>query len=235
MRIFGLLLFLGLLFSCSTERKESVSVSSELVSYIQKRYKTDDVSSTTASEARDGKTRTNLVISLGKSAVIDSSQSDPQLFASDIAFRLFYGMKKQDLQKIDGFRLKIRQRDQVTEVRYSKAQLQEVNANLLWLDGFFQLIDKKEYMLAKAQFNPKLVDTSTVALESIFENITVNLGKLERHELQGFEIREITVDSKKYRVLQANYIFFYQEHYAQAKYAVLMDEAEQKLVNFKVI
>lgn len=232
MRITSLFLAL-ILFSCSVETKKPVSVSNELVSYIQKRYKTD-VSSTVASEKKDGKTKTTFTISLDKSAVIDSSKSDPQLFASDIAFRLFYGMKEQDLKQIDGFCLKIRQRNHTTEVRYSKEQLQEVNANLLWLDGFFQLIDKKEYALAKSQFNPKLVDTSTVALESIFENITVNLGKLERHELQGFEIREIIADSKKHRVFQANYIFFYQEHYTQAKYAVLMDEAEQKLVNFRI-
>ena len=234
MRIIGLLLFLCLLFSCSIEQQKPVSVSNELTAYIQKRYQTA-VSSAAASETKDGKTRTTMIISLGKSAVIDSSQSEPQLFASDIAFRLFYGMKEEDLNKVDQFCIKIRQRDQTTEVCYSKKQLQEVDANLLWLDGFFQLIDKKEYALARSYFNPKLVDTSTVALESIFENITANLGKLERHELQGFEIREIIVGSKKYRVLQANYIFFYQEHYTQAKYAILMDETEQKLVNFKVI
>lgn len=233
MRIYCLLLLVSLFFSCNEETKKPVSVSNELIAYIQKRYKTD-VSSTSTSETGNGKTKTTLIISLGKSAVIDSSESNPQLFASDIAFRSFYGMKDQDLKQIDEFCLKIRQRDHTTEVRYSKEHLQEVNANLLWLDGFFQLIDKKEYTLAKSQFNPKLVDTSTVALESIFENITANLGKLERHELQGFEIREIVIDSKKYRVLQANYIFFYQEHYTQAKYAVLMDEAEQKLVNFRI-
>lgn len=235
MRIFGLLLFLCLLFSCSTEQKKSISASNELIGYIQKRYKTNEVSSTTTSEKKDGKTKTTFSISIGKSAVIDSSKSDPQLFASDIAFRLFCGMKKEELKQVDLFKVKIMQRNHTTEVPYSKGQLQEVNANLLWLDGFFQLIDKKEYALAKSQFNPKLVDTSTVELESIFENITINLGKLERHELQGFEIREILVGSKKHRVLQANYIFFYQEHYTQAKYAILMDEAEQKLVNFKVI
>jgi hypothetical protein len=234
MRIIGLLLFLCLLFSCSTEQQKPVSVSNELTAYIQKRYQTA-VSSAASAETKGGKTRTAMIISLGKSAVIDSSQSEPQLFASDIAFRLFYGMKEEDLNKVDQFCIKIRQRDQIREVCYSKKQLQEVDANLLWLDGFFQLIDKKEYALARSYFNPELVDTSTVALESIFENITTNLGKLERHELQGFEIREIMVGSNKHRVLQANYIFFYQEHYTQAKYAVLMDETEQKLVNFKVI
>lgn len=231
--IFILLLFF-ILASCSVETKKTNPVNDQLIQYIQKRYKTSEVSSIIGSESKKGKTNTSLLITVGKSNVIDSSKSDPQLFASDIAFRQFCDMKEQERKKYDMITVKINQRNKVTEVNYTKEKLLEVNVNLLWLDGFFRLIEEKEYALAKTQFNPKLVDTSTVELESIFEAVHTNLGKLNRHELQGFEIRDIKVDGKTYRVLQANYIFFYDEHYTQAKYAVLMDEPEQKLVNFLI-
>ncbi|WP_186280193.1 hypothetical protein [Fluviicola chungangensis] len=44
----------------------------------------------------------------------------------------------------------------------------------------------------------------------------------------------LPVNSKTYQVLQANYILFYKKHYSQSKYALLMDEAEQKPVNFRI-
>ncbi len=234
MRIYPILLLVSLFFSCTEETKKPVSVSNELSDYIQKRYQTTDVTSSSALELKHGKTTNSFLVSVGQSTLIDSSKSSPKLFASDIAFRLYCGMKKAERKNYDVFAVKINQRSQVTEMRYSNKELREVNTNLLWLEGFFRLIDEKEYALAKRQFNPKLVDTSTVALETTFESMSQDLGKLKNRELQGFEINDVKVGSKTYRVLQANYILFYEKHYSQSKYALLMDETEQKLVNFNV-
>ncbi len=236
MRILASISFLFLLFSCSTntETKKAISASNEINKYIQKRYKTAEVSSTFGSETKNGKEESYFRISVGKSTVIDNSKSSPELFASDIAFRLFCDMDKAERKATDIISVKITQNNQVTETKYSPEQLLEANVNLLWLDGFFRLVAEKEYDFAKAQFNTKLVDTSSVNLNATYETLSQNLGKLKNQELQGFEITEAKVDSKTYRVLVAHYISFYEKQYTLSKYALLMDEPDQKLVNMDI-
>ncbi len=236
MRIFGLLFLLSLLFSCTTgtETKKAVSLSDELSKYIQKRYQTSEVTSTFGSETTNGKEEKTFGIKVGKSTVIDNSKSSAELFASDIAFRLFCSMDKTERKKYDIISVSITQRNRVSEIKYTPEQLLEVNVNLLWLDGFFRLVNEKEYHFAKAQFNPEMVDTSTIDLKTTYETMDFNIGKLKNHELQGFEIVETEIDSKTYRMLQAYYISFYEKQYTLSKYALLMDSPEQKLVNMEI-
>ncbi len=231
MRIFSLLILVFLLFSCSEETEKEISVSNEIKEYIQKRYQTSEISSSVGSEIRNGKKENNFNISVGKSTVMDNSKSGPELFASDIAFRLYCGMDETERKKYDVIAVKVTQRNKVTEMRYSNKELLDANTNLLWLDKFFRMVEKKDYQKAKEQFNTQLVDTATVDLKNTYESLSFSLGNLKNQELQGFEIIESKVDSKTYRVLQASYISFYDKEYTLSKYALLMDEPEQKLVN----
>lgn len=234
MRTVSLVLLLCIFFSCTNETEKTVSDSLEICAYIQKRYKTTDATCTFKSETVHGKTKKNVEVRVGKSELIDHSQSHPELFASDIAFRLYCGMNKSERKKYDLFIISITKNNHATEIHYKNKTLQEVNSNLLWLEGFFRLVNEKEYAFARAQFNTELVDTATVDLQNTFESLSENLGKLKKQELQGFEILESTVNSKTYRVLQATYISFYEKQYTLSKYALLMDEPNQKLVNFVI-
>lgn len=234
MRIFPFLILVSLVFSCSEETEKTVSARNEINEYIQKRYQTSEVSSVFGSEPRNGKEENYFNISVGKSSVMDNSKAAPELFASDIAFRLYCGMDETERKKYDVISVKITQKNHVTEVRYSNKTLLDVNTNLIWLDKFFRMIDQKNYQKAKEQFNTQLVDTTTVDLKTTYEPLSFSLGNLKKQELQGFEIIESKVGSKTYRVLQASYISFYDKEYTLSKYALLMDEPEQKLVNMEI-
>lgn len=233
MRILSVLLLVSLLFSCSEETQKDISVSNEITEYIQKRYETD-VTSSVRSETRKGKKQNYFEIKVGKSAVMDKSKAEPELFTSDIAFRVYCGMDETERKKYAVISVKVTKKNKVTEMRYSNKELLDANTNLVWLDKFFRMVERKDYQKAKEQFNTQLVDTATVDLKTTFEGISFSLGELKNQELQGFEIMEAKVGSKTYRVLQAFYISFYDKEYTLSKYALLMDEPEQKLANFKI-
>ena len=233
MRILSVLLLVSLLFSCSEETQKDISVSNEITEYIQKRYETD-VTSIVRSETRKGKEENYFEITVGKSSVMDQSKAEPELFTSDIAFRVYCGMDEAARKKYDIISVKITQKNHVTVMRYSNKELLDANTNLIWLDKFFRMVEAKDYQKAKEQFNTQLVDTATVDLKTTFEGISFSLGELKNQELQGFEIIESRVRAKNYRVLQASYISFYDKEYTLSKYALLMDEPEQKLVNLEI-
>jgi len=234
MRISGLFLLICILFSCSEETPKAVSSRNELKKYIEERYQTKEVSATFGPEIKNGKEESCFRVSVGKSPVIDQSKSEPELFTSDIVFRLYCDMDKSERKKYDVFSVKITQNNQVTEISYTNKQLKEVNTNLLWLDGFFQLLAKKEYHFAKGQFNSGLVDTAAIDLEGTYESIAQNLGKLKKQELQGFEIGETSIDSHTYPVMKAHYISFYENQYTLCTYTLLMDASNQKLIDLEI-
>jgi hypothetical protein len=234
MRIFSISLLIFGIFSCSEEAQKEMTVSNEITEYITKRYQTGDITSIVRSETKKGKEENYFEIKVGKSPVMDNSKSRPQLFTSDIAFRVYCGMDEAARKKYDIISVKITQKNEVTVMRYSNKELLDANTNLIWLDKFFRMVEAKDYQKAKEQFNAKLVDTATVDLKTTYESLSFSLGNLKNHELQGFEIVESKVGSKTYRVLQASYISFYEKQYTLSKYALLMDEPEQKLVNMDI-
>jgi hypothetical protein len=234
MRIIPIFLLMFGIFSCSEETQKEMSVSNEITEYITKRYQTGDITSSVRSETKNEKEENYFEIKVGKSPVMDNSKSRPQLFTSDIAFRVYCGMDEAARKKYDIISVKITQKNHATVMRYSNKELLDANTNLIWLDKFFRMVEAKDYQKAKEQFNAKLVDTATVDLKTTYESLSFSLGNLKNHELQGFEIVESKVDSKTYRVLQASYISFYEKEYTLSKYALLMDEPEQKLVNMDI-
>jgi hypothetical protein len=143
-------------------------------------------------------------------------------------------MDETERKKYDIISVKVTQKNHMTVMRYSNKELLDANTNLIWLDKFFRMVEAKDYQKAKEQFNTQLVDTATVDLKSTYEPLSFSLGELKNHELQGFEIIQSRVRSKNYRVLLASYISFYDKEYTLSKYALLMDEPEQKLVNLKI-
>lgn len=230
MRITGLIILISILFSCNTEvdTEKSADVSAELTQYIREKYQTTDVSSSVTSKTIQGKDEKTVLITVGKSPVIDQSKSDVELFASDIALRLYSGMKKGDREKYSIFAVKINRQNHQTETRYKNKSLQETTESLLWLEKYFRLINDKDYSAAKLQFDSR-VDTTALDLETLHEELSFNLGKLKNRELQGFIIGETTFDGKPVRALRATYILFYEKHYVLSHYMLLMDQKEQKL------
>lgn len=234
MRIIPIFLLVLLIFSCSEEAQKEMTVSNEITEYITKRYQTGDITSIVRSETKNGKKENYFEIKVGKSPVIDNSKSSPQLFTSDIAFRVYCGMDEAARKKYDIISVKITQKNEVTVMRYSNKELLDANTNLIWLDKFFRMVEAKDYQKAKEQFNAQLVDTATVDLKTTYESLSFSLGDVKNHELQGFEIIKSRVRAKNYRVLLASYISFYDKEYTLSKYALLMDEPEQKLVNMDI-
>ena len=234
MRIFSIFLLAFGIFSCSEDSAKEISVSNEITEYISKRYQTTDITSTFGSKNKQGKKENYFEISVGKSQVMDNSKARPELFTSDIAFRVYCGMDEKERKKTDNITVTVSQKNRVVKMSYTNKELLDANTNLIWLDKFFRMVERKDYQKAREQFNTELVDTATVDLKNTYESLSFSLGTLKNHELQGFEIIESKVDSKTYRVLQASYISFYEKEYTLSKYALLMDEPSQKLVNLEI-
>lgn len=233
MRITGIISLIFLFFSCSEETKQSVSSDNELKKYILERYKTSDVNSTIKTTYQNGKTENAIEVSVGKSSLIDNSKSEPEQFASDIALRLYSGMEKTERDKYDVFAVKITQKNHTTEIRYKNKSLQEAKNNLMWLEGYFMLIDDKAYADAMGQFDPG-VDTSTLDLDTLYESLSRELGELKNRDLQGFRIGETQFNGKTVRAMKATYILFYEKHYLITHYMLLMDKPGQKLTAIDV-
>jgi hypothetical protein len=230
MRIAVLILLTGLLFSCSEETSKDLVMNRELAGYIRKRYQAKDVSSSVNTSVNQGKTEQVLEVRVGKSTLIDQSKSEPELFASDIAFRLYCNLEESERKKYRFFSVKIIQNKRVTELRYTYETLEKVRVNLYWLEGYFTLTDDRAYADAKREFDPRLVDTATLHLQELYEPVISNLGVLKNRELQGFTIHDSKMDGQTYRILKTTYILFYEKNYVIADYTLLLDAEQQKLV-----
>jgi hypothetical protein len=235
MRILVSISLIFLLFSCNTQSKKAIQASNDLVEHIRKTYKTNDVSTTFGSKHNlNGEKETYVQVSVRNSKVINDSKWKPELFASEMAFRLFRAMGKTERKKYDTFSIEITQNNRGTEFIYNNKRLQEVENNILYMEHFFQLIQEKEYTAAKGQFKANMVDTSKIELATVYESLSKNLGELRYHELQSFEIVETQVNTKTYRILKAYYKSFYQKKHTLSSFALLMDEPDQKLVNIEI-
>ncbi|WP_343636126.1 hypothetical protein [Fluviicola sp.] len=229
-----LILILALvLHSCSTETKKSLAASDELKKYILERYQTSDVTATIGKTFKNGKTESTFEISVGKSTLIDNSKSDPEQFASDIALRLYSSLDQTERRKYDIFAVRITKKNRTTEIRYPNNSLQEATNNLTWLEGYFLLIDDKEYENAKLQFDPG-VDTASLDLKTLYETLSNRFGELKNRDLQSFTIGETQMNGKTVRAMKATYILFYEKHYLLTHYILLMDKPGRKLTAIDV-
>lgn len=230
---FLILILVLILNSCSTETKKTLAASDELKKYILERYQTSDVSSTIGKTIKNGKTENTFEISVGKSTLIDNSKSDPEQFASDIALRLYSGLDETERKKYDVFTVGITKKNQTTEIRYQNKSLREAANNLTWLEGYFLLVDDKDYANAKLQFDPG-VDTASLDLKTLYETLSGQFGELKNRDLQGFSIGETQMNGKTVRAMKATYILFYEKHYLLTRYILLMDKPGRKLTAIDV-
>lgn len=232
---FLILLLALILNSCTTETKKTFSTGGQLRKYVQVRYEAKEVNSTIGSNYKNGKKESYFEIEVSKSKIIDNAKAEPEQFASDIALRLYSSLDKAERKKYDFFVVKITKNNRVTEFQYKNKTLQEVTDNLIWLEGtFMELIDEKEYIVARWRFDLQLVDTTGMDLEALYEPLEDKLGKLKSRELQGFLIGEAKINEKKYRVMKAIYLAFYGKHYTLFHYTLMMNDSEQKMIRIDV-
>lgn len=232
---FLILLLALILNSCTTETKKTFSTGGQLRKYVQVRYEAKEVNSTIGTNYKNGKKESYFEIEVSKSKIIDNAKAEPEQFASDIALRLYSSLDKAERKKYDFFVVKITKNNRVTEFQYKNKTMQEVTDNLIWLEGtFMELIDEKEYIVARWRFDLQLVDTTGMDLEALYEPLEDKLGKLKSRELQGFLIGETKINGKKYRVMEATYLSFYEKHYTLSHYTLMMNDSEQKLLRIDI-
>lgn len=232
-----LILMLALILnSCTTETKKTFSTGGQLRKYVQVRYEAKEVNSTIGTRYKNGKKETYFEIGVSKSKIIDKAKAESEQFASDIALRLYSSLGKAEQKKYDFFVVKIEKNNRVTEFQYKNKTMQEVKDNLIWLEGtFMELIDEKEYIVARWRFDLQLVDTTGMDLEALYEPLEEKLGKLKSRELQGFLIGETKINGKKYRVMKAIYLSFYGKHYTLSHYTLMINDSEQKMLRIDIV